>query len=616
MVKKLDKKLYEYLLLWQIILEIYIGIPEEAKEHFLELKSELEIDEHNLALFVKSVILLDLVEESLKTKNLFETLMNYTGEDQWIKFYLLLLSFKNKRRILEVLEELLYMEKKVEDKLLLPKIYGLIAEIYEEIGEIKGHQFLDKAYKLNPQDLYILRLKLKYGLISEEEKQNLKLYRLFPEDSKLINEYYHKTRKNFNSIHNFKFFCWGGDNIGASSYLVSYEGINILLDAGALIKDKTLYYNSTKNLPIDIEDIDLVIITHAHLDHSGGIVELLRKGLNSPIIMSRPTKEILKQIFLRGHTKLEVKIEEETTNFDSQIISFDTEEESNFTIKNKEVKLKLFPAGHILGAVAVYLEIEGIKIFYTGDFTLKDVESNKGLRFLPDLKVDILITEATYGYGNNFGVQNKYLQDKLILKSIEKLLKDEERILLPVYAIGKGQDLLLFFRKTFSYIPFNVYVDGDIAYFSKLYENFAGPIYGNGILNAAENTLYTDRKDFIKKEIALGNCVILASSNDLKEGSASFIYASEIKNFSKGCIMNLDTNNREIEGLKNYQIGMLNHANMVDLLETVIKMAPSAVFVIHRGYESKSEINIETILKRIEGIKVFAPKEGEIIELQ
>lgn len=77
------------------------------------------------------------------------------------------------------------------------------------------------------------------------------------------------------------------------------------------------------------------------------------------------------------------------------------------------------------------------------------MESNKGLRFLPDLKVDILITEATYGYGNNFGVQNKYLQDKLILKSIEKLLKDEERILLPVYAIGKGQDILLFLEKLF-----------------------------------------------------------------------------------------------------------------------------------------------------------------------
>lgn len=72
--------------------------------------------------------------------------------------------------------------------------------------------------------------------------------------------------------------------------------------------------------------------------------------------------------------------------------------------------------------------------------------------------------------------------------------------------------------------------------------------------------------------------------------------------------MNLDSNNREIAGLKNYQIGMLNHANIVDLLETVIKMAPSAVFVIHRGYESKSEITIETILKRIEGIKVLHQK--------
>ncbi|AIS52975.1 putative exonuclease [Thermoanaerobacter kivui] len=594
---------------------MYLGIIEEAKEHFFDLYTDLEVDQHNLPLFIKNVLLLDMIERSLEVKGLFDALMNFNGEDPWIKFYLLSLSFKNKRRTFEILEELLYMEKEIEDNFLLAKIHGLIAEIYKKEGELKWREELDEAYKLNPLDLYVFRLKLEYGLISECELQNAKFYRLFPEKFNLVNVYYKKSKVSANNIRGFKFFCWGGGNVGASSYLVSYEGVNILLDAGALIKDKTLYYNSIENLPISVKEIDLVIITHSHLDHSGGIVELLKKGLNCPIIMSKPIEQILKEIFFRGYKKPDLEITEENLDDKENIVHFVNEEESFFIIKGKRIKVKLIPAGHMLGAMAVYIDIEGVKVFYTGDFTLKDVETNRGLKLPKDLKVDILITEATYGYSNNFGIQNKYLQDRLLLLSIKQLIDEEEKVLLPVYAIGKGQDLLMLLRKNFFYIPFNVYVDGDVAHFSKLYEAFVGNLYSNGVLNVADNTLYATRKEFIKKEVALGNCLVIASSNDLKEGSTSFLYATEMQNFDKGCILNLDFNNREFTGLKNYHIGVLNHGNMIDILEIVIKLAPSAVFVVHRGYRGKGQMNIEKILNGIEGLKVYVPQDGETVSL-
>lgn len=602
--------------MWQILLEIYIKIFEEAREHFFELSNDLEIDEYNLVLFIKVVLLLDAVDSSLQAKGLFETLINYKEENYWIKFYLLLLSFKNKKRILEILEELLNMKDEMQDKLLLPKIYVLISEIYKEIDESKWKQYLEKAFELNPHDLYLQRFRLKYGLIEEEEFSNSKLYRIFPEDLRLINEYYQKKKKNKpNKNKGFRFFCWGGGNIGASSYLVSYEGINILLDAGALIKDKNLYYNSIEDLPISLKDVDLVIVTHAHLDHSGGILELLKEGSNCPIIVSKPTYEILKEGFLKGQKNVDLERKWKDILAKGKFIIYEKGQKETLFIKDKVLNLMLFPAGHILGAVSVLIEIDSMKIFYTGDFSLEDVETNEGLSFPLDLQVDVLITEATYGYGSNFGIKNKFLQNKLLLLALEELVKEQERVLLPVYAIGKGQDLLLLLRKKFQYVPFNVYVDGEIAFFSKLYEKFVGSIYGNGILSVEENISYMSREDFIRREISLGNCVVTASSNDLKKGSVSFLYATEMQNFDKGCILNLESNAKEFIGIKNYQLGLLNHATIADILELVIELTPSIVFIVHRGYANDSKINIETLLRGIAGLQVFVPQEGEIIDI-
>lgn len=616
-VKSLNRNLYDYLIIWQIIVEVYFGIIDEAKEHFYSLYKNIKVDINNLIVFVKAVLLLDMTYESLQVEGLFDTLINFDGDDFWIKFYLLLVSFKNKRRTFEILEELIYIMGQTEDKFLLAKIHALMSEIYKEQGDARWVEELKVADNLNPDDLYVMKLKLNNNLIDIDRYLEKNFFRIFPEDSELVNKYYGLYRKNKNKkIDGFKFYCLGGGNIGASSYLISYKGVNVLLDSGILIKDGKTYYNELKDLPVDVKEIDLVVITHAHLDHCGGIKNLVNSGLDCPIIMSKETYEIFNGIFFRQYKKSDMEVNQEDFNTKERLeYLFICDSLNTFTVKDRSVLIKLMPSGHMFGARAVYLEIDGFSIFYTGDFTLKDVETNKGLKISDKLKADVLITEATYGYGSNFTVYNKYIQDKLLITEIKNLIGRDGKLLIPVYAIGKAQDLLMLLKKSFSYIPFNVYVDGDVAYFTKIYEEFTGDIYGKGILNVADNSSYSSKKEFIRKEVSLGNCLILASSNSLKEGSVSYIYANEMLEFDNSSILHLNANNRETNGIKSQNLGLLNHGSMCDILEVAIKLSPSAVFIVHRGYKTNDSMNIVKILNDIEGLKVYEPIEGELIEI-
>lgn len=616
-VKSLDKNLYDYLILWQIIVEVYFGIIDEAKEHFYCLYKNVKLDSNNLIIFVKAALLLDMVDESFQVEGLFDTLVNFDGDDFWIKFYLLLVSFKNKRRTFEILKELIYIMEQTDDKFLLAKIHALMSQIYQQQGDDRWIEELKAAYKLNPNDLYAIKLKLNNNLIDIDRFLDKKLYRVFPENSELINKYFEMYRKRKNrNIDGFKFYCLGGGNIGASSYLISYKGVNILLDSGILIKDGKTYYNELKNLPIDIKEIDFVVITHAHLDHCGGIINLVNNGLDCPIIMSKETYEIFNGIFFRQYKKSDMEVNQEDFNIKERLkYLFNCNSLNTFTVKNKNVLIKLMPSGHMFGARAVYVEIDGFSLFYTGDFTLKDVETNKGLEINDGLKADVLITEATYGYGSNFTVYNKLIQDKLLITTIINLIGRNGILLIPVYALGKAQDLLMLLKKSFLFIPFNVYVDGDVAYFTKIYEKFTGDIYGKGILNAADNSSYGSKKEFIRKEVSLGNCLILASSNSLKEGSMSYVYLNEMLEFDNSSILYLNVNNREVNGIKSQNLGLLNHGNLCDILEVAIKLSPSAVFIVHRGYKSNGSLNIAKILNAVCGLKVYEPVEGELIEI-
>lgn len=610
LVSDLDRDIYSYLILWQIKVEIYLDIIDDAKEHFLNIFDNITLSYNNIILFIECVLLLDEFEMSLKKEGIYNQLMNYDGENIWINLYIFMLSLKNKRRNYSIKDELLYMIEKNTDRYFLSLLHTILAEIYKDEGDERWKSELKKAKELNHHNLRMTRLEIQWGIKNDDDLKKGKYYRFYPDNKDILKKYYEIYKNEIQQNNDFKLFKFNlleGGSTGGSSYLITYDDVNILLDCGINLKDGKVYYNDFKKLGLDIKDIDLLVVTHCHLDHCGGIVNLIKNGLNCPIIMSYETKYILNGFFSKNSNMQDLNINVEDYKL-LNIINDKTLTDYCYdaVIKDKKVSLNLIPSGHILGACGVYIDIDGFSVFYTGDFTVKDVETNVGLCIPDGMNADVLITEATFGYTSSFSVYDKKIQDQLILEMLSELT-DHGVAFVPAFAVGKAQDLLLLLRRTFNYTPYNVYVDGALSYITMLYEKVKVAIYGNGILNANDIKLYDSKREFIKKEIALGNCLVMTSSDNLTEGSTSFIYGRELMSLDNAILLNISNNIKKPISMIQENIPIINHGIIQDIIEVFLKLAPKKVYIVHRGAKSNKSFNIEEVLSWFEGVDAVAP---------
>lgn len=610
LVSDLDRSIYLYLILWQVKVEIYLGIIEDAKEHFLNIFDNIILSKNNIPLFIECVLLLDMFELSLKKDGIYEQLINYDEENNWINLYIFILSFKNKSRNYSIEDELLYMAEKNTDRFFRSLIHTVLAEAYKDDDDARWRIELRKAYELNHDNLRMIRLMIQWGVKGDDELRKVKYFRYFPENKFILKKYYQLYSevdgkgRDFNL---FKFNLLEGGGTGGSSYLITYDGVNVLLDCGINFKDDNVYYDNLKKIGVDIKDIDLLVITHCHLDHCGGIVNLVKSGLSCPVIMSYETKYILNGFFSKNSNMQDLNLNDADYKLLNKINSMTlTDCLFDESVKGRKVLVKLMPSGHILGACGAYVEIDGFSVFYTGDFTVKDVETNSGLTIPDGMHADVLITEATFGYTSSFSVYDKAIQDKLILEVIRELANHGVGFI-PAFAVGKAQDLLILMKKNFEYMPYNVYVDGALSYITMLYEKLMGPIYGNGVLNANDIKLYDSKREFIRKEISLGNCLVMTSSDNLTEGSTSFVYGRELMSFDNAILLNISNNIKKPISMLQENIPIINHGILQDILEVFLKLTPKKVYIVHRGAKTNSTFNIEEILNLFDDVDVVAP---------
>ena len=180
--------------------------------------------------------------------------------------------------------------------------------------------------------------------------------------------------------------------VGRSAFQVNCDGTNFLLDYGVMFGRPR---GSPPTYPLHVKprDIDSVIITHAHLDHSGCVPSLFVSG-NCDVFATPPTFD-LSQLLINDM----LKIEKNSHAFDLPELNNMMHHAKQIGFKEKIVKgnatFELRSSGHVLGGSTVLVESNKKKLFYTGDINLR------GSRMLPpaDLdigEIDLLITESTY----------------------------------------------------------------------------------------------------------------------------------------------------------------------------------------------------------------------------
>ena len=293
----------------------------------------------------------------------------------------------------------------------------------------------------------------------------------------------------------------GGDCIGASSYLIKVGKSSVLVDAGIKMGEPVFDMgpdlSAYEKLDPPFHD---VIITHAHADHAGWIPVLYRKWPALTFYSTKATKELLGVMLEdsfknmeREYKKEEDKLENDLWRPDDGLPEKPYEEEDYKEVLKKiktlefgqtetvgpELEFKLMRAGHILGAASVLIEGGGRKIVVTGDysdFPQKTVHPKDWYEAIKDDDpVDLVITESTYGKPRT--QTRKQLVDNF-LADIESVVKKGGTALIPVFALGRAQEVLQIISQAFSdgrLKEFKVFFDGLISKINPIYEKYGEP---------------------------------------------------------------------------------------------------------------------------------------------
>jgi metallo-beta-lactamase family protein len=245
-------------------------------------------------------------------------------------------------------------------------------------------------------------------------------------------------------------FIGGTETVTGSKFLVETETTKVLVDCGLFQGYKWLRERNWQPLPVDIENLDAVILTHAHLDHSGYIPVLYKRGFRGPVFTHHATKALC-QILLAdsGHIQ-----EEDAKYYSKHNLSKHAHPEPLYDRKTAEASMALFqsvdfdeqgevgdirfhlqPAGHILGAASIILEADNKRIGFSGDVGRFDDVLMKPPRPLP--KLDLLLMESTYG-NRQHDTQDSFQQ---LAAVVNRVAKSGGVLLVPAFAVGRAQAL-------------------------------------------------------------------------------------------------------------------------------------------------------------------------------
>lgn len=253
--------------------------------------------------------------------------------------------------------------------------------------------------------------------------------------------------------HTFRIrFLGAAGTVTGSKYLLTNDTKNILVDCGLFQGLKELRLKNWDRFPIDPQTIDAIVLTHAHIDHSGYIPRLIKEGFKGKIFCTKATFALCQILLLdAGHLQEEEARwlnKKHFTKHKPALPLFSKEEAEvaleQFVTKNFDepfnvvdgLKAHFRYAGHILGAAQAIIDTGRVKIAFSGDLG----RSNDSILYPPDTvpQVDYLVVESTYGNRKHEDTDALYDLEKVIVEA----LQNKGVVLIPAFAVGRAQSIL------------------------------------------------------------------------------------------------------------------------------------------------------------------------------
>ena len=267
--------------------------------------------------------------------------------------------------------------------------------------------------------------------------------------------------------------------VTGSKHMLIVGDKRLLFDCGMFHGRRKETEAKNRNFLFDPTEVDAVILSHAHIAHSGSIPGLVKKGYQGPIHCTPATRDLCHHMLRdsayiqereaeyvnkKARKKGEELVEPVYTQEDAELaLQYFKGQKYNETFEPVEgVKVTFREAGHILGAAIVEIEAQGKKIVFTGDLGRRDLPVLRN-PYMPE-QADILVTEATYG--NRLHEPVLEAEDKLA-GIINKTINKGGKLIIPAFALGRTQEIVYAIHKLVQAkkIPESlpVYVDSPLA---------------------------------------------------------------------------------------------------------------------------------------------------------
>jgi len=443
----------------------------------------------------------------------------------------------------------------------------------------------------------------------------------------------------------------GGNEIGANSYYLNFNGNGIILDCGIHPQKTGLQSLPNFNL-LNEKPIDTCLISHAHQDHIGSLPFLIKKFPYVKIITTPQTRALAELTLHNSVSLLKKEVDDKDFEFYNhdevdlliKMIGY-KEYENKFELnsfhqlKDGKVDVTFYNAGHILGSAGILLENNDHKIFYTGDINLTN-QSLLPKAKLPDTKIDTLILETTYGATDSDLLLDWDLELLRFAKGANKILNNGGSILIPVFSLGKMQEMLatiwlLMGKRKLTTV--DIYTGGIGIKINRTYD------YNRFVVDRIDREFEINsipQKDYYKitnpEDFFKHPCIVLASSGMMIKNTASFNFAKRFLKQKDSAIFTVGYMDTESPGyiianaeqgdkirltdydeiteikcaIKNFKFSA--HARREDLLKIVDKLKPDNVILTHGDEEAIDWIG-SAILKKNKKINVrIALPEKEI----
>ena len=275
-------------------------------------------------------------------------------------------------------------------------------------------------------------------------------------------------------------FSGAAGEVTGSKHLITFNGKKILLDCGMFQGHRDEADEKNRHPLFDPKDLDAVILSHAHIDHSGLLPLLAKSGYKGPIYCTHATRDLCNYMLMDSAYIQEREVEylkKKKKDYQEPIYSSEDAEaalrlfhgvsyEQSFIVE-EGVVASFYDAGHILGSALVHLIFydketkKHLKLCFTGDLGRRGLPILKDPQPIPE--TDILITETTYG--NRLHAALQTIGDDLA-KIVNKVCEDGGRLVIPAFALERTQEIVyhLHVLRQENKIPeIPIYVDSPLA---------------------------------------------------------------------------------------------------------------------------------------------------------